>query len=76
LLILSNCGAINDDFRRNNEIVRNADRSCWQYTYHSLLRQMSAQKQENTATKMKNTQNYRRKIKRKAIKSKLEYAIG
>jgi len=37
---------------------------------------MSAQKQENTAIKMKNTHNYRRKIKRKAIKSKLEYAIG
>ena len=41
--------------------------------YHSLLRQMAAQKQEKHRVKMKNTHNYRRKIKRKTIKSKSEY---
>jgi len=35
---------------------------------------MAAQKQEKTAVKMKNTHNYRIKIKRKTIKSQLEYA--
>jgi len=39
--------------------------------YHSLLRQMAAQKQENRAVKMKNTHNYRRKIKRKNNKIKI-----
>jgi len=43
--------------------------------YHSLLRQMAAQKQEKYSNKMKNIHNYRRKIKRKTIKSKSEYAI-
>jgi len=42
--------------------------------YLSLLRQMAAQKQENHSRKMKNIHNYRRKIKRKTIKSKSEYA--
>jgi len=34
---------------------------------------MAAQKQEKHRVKMKNTHNYRRKIKRKTIKSKSEY---
>jgi len=35
---------------------------------------MAAQKKKNTAVKIKNTHNYRRKIKRKTIKSQSEYA--
>jgi len=35
---------------------------------------MAAQKQENHSRKMKNIHNYRRKNKRKTIKSKSEYA--
>jgi len=31
---------------------------------------------KNTAVKMKNTHNYRRKIKRKTIKSKSEYTLA
>jgi len=39
---------------------------------HSLLRQMAAQKQEkNRAVKMKNTHNYRRKIRRRRKKATL-----
>jgi len=34
---------------------------------------MAAQKQENHSSKMKNINNYRRKIKRKTIKLKSEY---
>jgi len=42
--------------------------------YHSLLRQMAAQKQEkNRAVKMKNTHNTEEKLKEKTIKSKSEY---
>jgi len=45
------------------------------YHSHTLLRQMAAQKkQKKTRDKMKNIHKYRRKIKRKTMKSKSEYA--
>jgi len=44
------------------------------YHSHTLLRQMAAQKNKKTRDKMKNIHKYRRKIKRKTMKSKSEYA--